>query len=302
MRQGLCQGQNQGVGRGYRQLRVQWAAGSLPQAQSCGRWRDPAPREPGPRAALRPGRVGVSGRRPAPSRRARRGGRGSVPARQASRRLSFWTVVSEAGARHSRQCCSSGTSDSVQPTQRRGRNEAADPAGRIAESRPRRPRTTALPGAPGLGRGGAGTDAHERDLAALLKTVLVLGRVMVWEAHEYAACQILSAVKEKQQVQQNNKTGPDAGEAWCQRSRKQRPRGCVRNGRSRAPPTWVVASTTGRVASEGEKKTLFKKDAFGLGKQWGKGRNLLCRTAGHRHRLEIRQGGGSRGSRGEGAG
>lgn len=142
VRQGLCQGQNQGVGRGYRQLRVQWAAGSLPQAQSCGRWRDPAPREPRPRAALRPGRVGVSGRHPAPSRRARRGGRGSVPARQASRRLSFWTVVSGAGARHSRQCCSSGTSDSVQPTQRRGRNEAADPAGRIAESRPRRPRTT----------------------------------------------------------------------------------------------------------------------------------------------------------------
>lgn len=139
----------------------------------------PSSSEPRPRAALRPGHVGVSGRRPAPSRRARRGGRGSVPARQASRRLSFWTVVSEAGARHSRQCCSSGTSDSVQPTQRRGRNEAADPAGRIAESRPRRPRTTALPGAPGLGRGGAGTDAHERDLAALLKTVLVLGRVMV---------------------------------------------------------------------------------------------------------------------------
>lgn len=47
VRQGLCQGQNQGVGRGYRQLRVQWAAGSLPQAQSCGRWRDPAPQSRG---------------------------------------------------------------------------------------------------------------------------------------------------------------------------------------------------------------------------------------------------------------
>lgn len=65
------------------------------------------------------------------------------------------------------------------PHRGEGGTRPRTPAGRIAESRPRRPRTTALPGAPGLGRGGAGTDAHERDLAALLKTVLVLGRVMV---------------------------------------------------------------------------------------------------------------------------